>query len=299
MSFPFEIFEHIIDEGAELYSGEERRAFLRVMSVVCKNMTLRAQSHLFGNTITFRGNGGLGEKGRGFNNWCQVLAALKKTKTAENNLPDIVLVGVIKTIKYIRPGFDMRNRILLPTKQREYLDVFTKVTRLEMSGFESVTDPNWTPVFGKSLGKRIRYLDLTKGKMNVNEFVKFLYVFTELRHLRISDPRIESAEVAVRNPSSLPKGTFSGVLYLHFSGPDTSRKILQMLCSIPFEMNYSHIVLDDKGVSLAESNLSLSQFLSKCKTTLEYLRFHSESTPSYRVHTRMTTREVNCNLNSR
>ena len=280
MTFPPEIFHIIISKGAGSGSDEERRAFLRQMSVVSKDMTSKAQSHLFSEgAITFCGNGtgkldNKGKHGYGYNDWC-------KSK--------VVATHHAGTIKYTRPFSDSGNSVHPLFRECEYLDVFTKVTKLEMSYYASFVDPAKTPMFGTVLGHKIKSLVLTRCGIKIDEFVEFLCLFNKLQYLRISDPIIDdrAREGPVRSP---PHGTFSEVLHLHFSGLTFPTEILQMFHDISFKMNYSRIVLDDEGVFYAEENLS--PFLSKFKGTLKYLRFHSESSPSYRVHATMTTRRL-------
>ena len=288
MRFSKEIFANIIKEGAESFASKtERQEFLRMMSLMCRKMRRPAQHLLFEKTITFHGNGNPDkEKDRGFNNWCQFLIGLK----GSDKPPSVAMTRAVKTIKYIRPvNGDVRNPIALPAdKQHEFLEaIFTNVERLEMSRFLSLGNPSRTPVFWESLGGRIVSLDLANGFIVMEQFVNFLRLFTKLRSLRISNSVVRYEAIEKLSP---PPGTFQEVLHLHFSGLGMYREILPIFCSIPFEMKYSQIVLDDQGIFSEETNLS--PFLSKFKDTLEYLRFHSESTPSYRVRACMTTRRL-------
>ena len=298
MSFPIEIFDKIFDERAKSFTSKrDRHKFLCDMSLLSKKMTGLAQSHLFEKTITFHGNGSLDiERGRGFNNWCKFLTGLKENNNKK--LPDLALTCAVKTIKYIliRPytagGTDQGKAIeFAEDLQDEFLGaIFTNVRKLEMSGFPTLTNPFGVPMFGKFLGDRIETLDLTNGFITTKDFVDFLCLFTKLQYLRISDPFVHNSAIPQGLPPSPPDGTFKGVLHLHFSGPYFAQEIFSIFCSIRFKMKYCQIVLDDRCIFLEERNLS--RFLSKFKDTLKYLRFHSESTPSYRVRAHMTARRL-------
>ena len=285
--FSKELFQIIIGEGAKSFASKgDRHKFLCEMSLMSKKMTEPAQRHLFGNAITFHGNGNPHKEDRGFNNWCNFLISLALANS--DKVPDLALAHVVTTIKYIGSvNGDGGNRVTLPADdQHEFLgDIFLQVKKLEMSEFLFLEDPSCTPIFGKSLGNQIETLDLTGGLIITKEFVNFLCLFTKLQYLKISDSLVQYG--TTHEGLQPPDRTFEGVLHLHFSERSCSRDILLMFCTISFEMRYSQIILDDQGIFKMESNLSW--FLSKFKRTLEYLRFHSESTPSYRVRAHMTT----------
>ena len=266
-SVPQEIIDKIIDEAAELFDdkdSEARRYILGTISVTWTRMIPRAQDHLFKN-ITFYGNSGLiiGVKSlRGFNDWC-------KDRLQEQKLLP-VHVAAVKKIAYFVLKDDGAPHDDADTCLKEFINVvkLAVAKRFDDRG----EDIQLEPMFGKVLGRNIRFLKLGWYKLDVNDFVSYLYLFPKLKYFEMMG--ISFKEGAFQSTRLLPK--FEGVLRLDSYGYDAwaatpPHQVIDTLTNIPTDMNYSHIILGSGVVKRGGADNCLKPFLLKNSDKLEFL----------------------------
>ena len=114
-------------------------------------------------------------------------------------------------------------------------------------------------------------------KLDVNDFVSYLFLFPNLDYLEMSGILIKPGELRGYPQVQLPK--FEGVLQLASSGYHRSitHEVIDTLTNIPTDMNYSHIILGSGVVKQGGAEDCLRPFLLKSRHKLECLDISCES----------------------
>ena len=267
-SLALELIDMIVDAAADSCEGKARRELLSNMSLTCRGMLPQARVHLFKN-ITFYENSGFG----GLNGWCDYRRKRNQNNAAIVLIPPVP-AAVVKKITYI----GLKNDDAPCDDANEYLKKFTKVVKLVVAkrSDDVAEDIKLEPVVGKALGHQIRFLRLGWYKLDVNDLVSYLSLFSSLRCLETDGTLIKPG--TLRGNPSLPE--FKGVLRLDSSWyhpPTPTHEFVEMLTSIRTDMKYSHIILGSRTVRWLRAQDFPRPSLLKSRRTLVYLDISSES----------------------